>query len=49
VEQGSHAELLERGGRYASLYHQQFRDGAVEAECEDGVVMASGRVVSRTT
>ncbi|HEV3474107.1 MAG TPA: ABC transporter ATP-binding protein [Actinomycetota bacterium] len=48
VERGSHAELLARGGRYASLYHQQFRDGAVEAECEDGVVMASGDVVSRT-
>jgi ATP-binding cassette subfamily B protein len=49
VEQGTHAELLDRGGRYASLYHQQFRDGAVEAECEDGVVMASGQVVSRTS
>ena len=45
VEQGSHDELLERGGLYARLYHQQFRGGAVEAECEDGVVLASGAVV----
>jgi ATP-binding cassette subfamily B protein len=25
VEMGSHAELLERGGRYARLYTEQFR------------------------
>ena len=48
IEQGSHAELLDRGGRYASLYHQQFRDGAVEAETEDGLVMTSGEVVTRS-
>jgi ATP-binding cassette, subfamily B, bacterial len=47
VERGTHAELLERGGLYARLYEQQFRSGTVEAECEDGVVMASGEVVSR--
>ncbi len=26
VEQGSHQELLDRGGRYASLYQMQFQD-----------------------
>jgi ATP-binding cassette, subfamily B, bacterial len=47
VERGSHAELLERGGLYASLYQEQFHGGEVEAECEDGVVLASGEVVPR--
>jgi ATP-binding cassette, subfamily B, bacterial len=45
VEQGTHQELLERGGLYAQLYEQQFRSGMVEAECEDGVVLTSGEVV----
>jgi ATP-binding cassette subfamily B protein len=45
VERGTHAELLEYGGLYAKLYDQQFRGGAVEAECEDGVVLASGEVL----
>ncbi|MGZ8615125.1 MAG: ATP-binding cassette domain-containing protein, partial [Actinomycetota bacterium] len=45
VEQGTHDELLERGGLYAQLYEQQFRGGLVQAECEDGVVLASGEVV----
>jgi ATP-binding cassette subfamily B protein len=31
VEQGTHAELLERGGLYASLHAQQFRDEPVKA------------------
>ncbi|MDQ3991571.1 MAG: ABC transporter ATP-binding protein/permease [Actinomycetota bacterium] len=47
VERGTHAELVERGGLYARLYEQQFAGGAVEAECEDGVVLASGEVVTR--
>jgi ATP-binding cassette, subfamily B, bacterial len=46
VERGTHAELLERGGLYAQLYQQQFRGGTVEAECEDGLVLASGEIVT---
>jgi ATP-binding cassette, subfamily B, bacterial len=45
VEQGTHTELVQRGGLYASLYAQQFGGGVVEARCEDGVVLASGAVV----
>ncbi|MFN2581712.1 MAG: ATP-binding cassette domain-containing protein, partial [Candidatus Dormibacteria bacterium] len=45
VEQGTHNELLQRGGMYAQLYNQQFHSGQVEAECEDGVVLANGEVV----
>src|SRR6266545_2763370 len=45
VERGTHAELVGRGGLYARLYKQQFQSGAVEAECEDGVVLATGEVV----
>ncbi|MGH2528216.1 MAG: ABC transporter ATP-binding protein [Actinomycetota bacterium] len=45
VERGTHRELIERGGLYARLYEQQFRGGLVEAECEDGVVLATGEVV----
>jgi ATP-binding cassette, subfamily B, bacterial len=48
VERGTHNELLDRGGLYARLYEQQFRGGLLEAECEDGVVLASGEVVPST-
>ncbi len=45
VERGNHDELLAKGGLYARLYEQQFRSGLVEAEFEDGVLLASGEVV----
>jgi ATP-binding cassette subfamily B protein len=45
VERGSHAELIDKGGLYARLYQQQFQGGMVEAECEDGVVLASGQIL----
>ena len=45
VERGRHEELIERSGLYASLYHEQFADGVVEARCDDGVVLTSGDVV----
>jgi ATP-binding cassette, subfamily B, bacterial len=41
VERGTHASLLVRSGAYARLYHEQFQDGRVEAQCEDGVVEAA--------
>jgi ATP-binding cassette subfamily B protein len=46
VEQGTHRELVTSGGLYADLYQQQFQGGLVEARCEDGVILASGQVVS---
>ena len=45
-EQGTHEELLREGGLYAELYAQQFQGGLVEARCEDGVVLASGEVLT---
>lgn len=46
IERGTHAQLLERDGAYAALYHEQFSDGAVETRCEDGFVLANGEVIS---
>jgi hypothetical protein len=31
VEEGTHAELLARGGLYARLYQRQFREDELEA------------------
>jgi len=45
LEHGTHDELLARGGLYAQLYEQQFQGGLIEAELEDGVVLASGEIV----
>src|SRR5919106_3004484 len=46
IERGTHAQLLQRDGAYAALYHEQFSDGAVETRCEDGFVRANGEVIS---
>lgn len=40
VERGTHNQLLAQRGAYAVLYHEQFGDGRIEAECADGVVEA---------
>ena len=47
VERGTHDELVREGGLYARLYQQQFQGGAIEAECEDGIVLPSGEIVPR--
>jgi ATP-binding cassette subfamily B protein len=41
VERGTHASLLAARGAYARLYHEQFADGRIEAQCEDGVIEAA--------
>ncbi len=46
IEQGTHTELVARGGLYADLYHQQFQAGDLECLCEDGMVMSDGQVVT---
>ncbi len=46
IEHGSHLELLERRGRYAALFNEQFQGGLVESLCEDGIVLTDGRVIT---
>ena len=45
VEQGTHEQLLALDGLYASLYRQQFGNGAVQARCADGLLLADGTVI----
>jgi ATP-binding cassette subfamily B protein len=45
VEQGTHAQLLARGGLYARLYTEQFSGGNVEARCADGVRFRDGHTL----
>ena len=49
VERGSHAQLLTRGGIYAGLYAEQFRGGLIESYCEDGIILADGRIIPHET
>ena len=42
VERGTHAELLEQGGLYARLYHQQFAsDGSAETTDDDSAARSA--------
>lgn len=43
VESGDHDTLLAAGGAYASLYREQFGDGAIETTCADGIVLTNGQ------
>ena len=47
VESGSHRELLQEDGLYASLYQEQFEGGRVQWRCPDGDVLADGTVRQR--
>ena len=47
VESGSHQELLQQGGLYATLYQEQFDGGRVQWRCSDGDVMTDGTVRQR--
>ena len=45
IEQGTHDELVHKGGLYARLYQEQFDGGRVEARCSDGFVLTNGDIV----
>ena len=45
VEQGTHDQLIQKQGLYARLYKEQFDGGRVECRCEDGIILADGKVV----
>ncbi|MCW2830365.1 MAG: multidrug transporter ATP-binding protein [Aeromicrobium sp.] len=45
VEQGTHDELLARGGLYSRLYVEQFGSGQIEARFTDGVRFADGKLL----
>jgi ATP-binding cassette subfamily B protein len=47
VESGSHRELLQEGGLYATLYQEQFDGGRVQWRCSDGDVLTDGTVRQR--
>lgn len=47
VDQGTHAELLARGGLYARLYEEQFGAGTVEARFDDAVEFTDGSLLTR--
>ena len=44
VEQGTHSQLLSRGGLYAQLYEEQFQGGKIECQFDDGVVYSDGTI-----
>jgi ATP-binding cassette subfamily B multidrug efflux pump len=46
VEQGTHAELLARGGAYATLYAAQFAGAAADLDEEPGAPAAAGHTPS---
>lgn len=46
VEQGTHAELLARGGLYHRLYEEQFGGGTVEARFDDAVEFTDGSLLT---
>jgi ATP-binding cassette subfamily B protein len=47
VESGSHRDLLNRGGLYASLYEEQFEGGRVQWRCPDGDILVDGTIRQR--